>query len=52
MRASELAIEPDCPGFMAGFPTPDEIDALYRETYVAVHKRYIESRPSFDAIVS
>jgi cystathionine beta-lyase/cystathionine gamma-synthase len=52
MRASELAIEPDFPGFMAGFPRPDEIDALYRQTYVAVHKRYIGSQPSFDAIVS
>jgi O-acetylhomoserine (thiol)-lyase len=52
MRASELAIEPDCPGFMAGFPKPGEIDALYRETYVAVHRRYVESRPDFDAIVS
>ena len=29
MRAAELAIEPECPGFLAHFPAPEEIDRLY-----------------------
>jgi cystathionine beta-lyase/cystathionine gamma-synthase len=45
MRAAELAIEPDCPGFVARFPSPGEIDRLYEETYVDVHRRYARSRP-------
>jgi hypothetical protein len=52
IRASELAIEPDHPGFVAGFPKPAEIDAVYRRTYVEVHRRYIDSRPDFTAIFS
>ena len=41
----KLAIEPDCPGFVAQFPSPGEIDQLYEETYVDVHRRYARSRP-------
>ena len=52
IRASELAIEPDRPGFLAGFPNPDEIDAVYRRTYADVHRRYVESKPDFAAIFS
>jgi hypothetical protein len=46
MRAAELAIEPACPGFLAHFPAPSEVDRLYQETYVDVHRRYAASRPS------
>jgi cystathionine beta-lyase/cystathionine gamma-synthase len=52
IRASELAIEPALPGFVAGFPRSAEIDDLYRQTYVDVHRRYIEARPSFDAMLA
>jgi hypothetical protein len=45
MRAAELAIEPACPGFVAHFPVPEEVDRLYQETYVDVHRRYAASRP-------
>jgi O-acetylhomoserine/O-acetylserine sulfhydrylase-like pyridoxal-dependent enzyme len=45
MQAAEIAIEPGCPGFLARFPAPDEIDRLYEETYVDVHRRYARSRP-------
>jgi cystathionine beta-lyase/cystathionine gamma-synthase len=45
LRAAELALEPGSPGFLAGFPAPDEIDALYRDTYLDVHRRYAASRP-------
>jgi cystathionine beta-lyase/cystathionine gamma-synthase len=52
IRASELAIEPQRPGFVAGFPKPAEIDAVYRRTYADVHRRYVESRPDFVALFS
>ena len=45
MRAAELAIEPECPGFLAHFPAPADVDRLYEETYVDVHRRYAASRP-------
>jgi O-acetylhomoserine/O-acetylserine sulfhydrylase-like pyridoxal-dependent enzyme len=45
MRAAELALEPEAPGFVAHFPTPEQIDQLYVSTYVDVHKRYAASRP-------
>jgi len=45
MRAAELAIEPGCPGFLAHFPAPAEMDRLYEDTYVDVHRRYAASRP-------
>jgi cystathionine beta-lyase/cystathionine gamma-synthase len=50
IRASELAVEPEHPGFVAGFPKPDEIDAFYRSTYADAHRRYAEARPDFAAI--
>ena len=50
IRASELAIEPQHPGFVAAFPKPAEIDAVYRHTYAEVHRRYVEARPDFDAL--
>mgnify|MGYP001086905855 FL=1 len=51
MRAAELAIEPDCPGFVAQFPSPGEIDQLYEETYVDVHRRYARSRPRMTSML-
>jgi len=52
IKGAELAIEPDCPGFLRGFPQPSEIDAVYRQVYADVHRRYVESRPSFDALLA
>jgi O-acetylhomoserine/O-acetylserine sulfhydrylase-like pyridoxal-dependent enzyme len=51
MHAAELAIEADCPGFVAQFPSPGEIDRLYEETYVDVHRRYARSRPSMTSML-
>jgi O-acetylhomoserine/O-acetylserine sulfhydrylase-like pyridoxal-dependent enzyme len=47
IAAARLAIDPLSPGFSAGFPPPAEIDALVRDCYLAAHRRYIESRPTF-----
>lgn len=34
----------------AGFPSPDAIDKLYRETYLDVHKRFVEATPTVAAL--
>lgn len=44
INAAAIAIEPEHPGFVAKFPKPHEIDALYESTYVDVHRRYAASR--------
>jgi cystathionine beta-lyase/cystathionine gamma-synthase len=51
-RAAALSIEPDHPGFCAGFPPAEEIDRVYRETYADIHRRYIEAQPSFESLMS
>jgi O-acetylhomoserine (thiol)-lyase len=43
-RAAELALEPERPGFMDGFMTPEAIDALYESTYLDVHRRFVRSK--------
>ena len=52
MRAAELALEPVAPGFLAHFPAPADIDRLYEETYVDVHRRYAASRPGMARLMS
>ncbi len=47
LQAARIFIEPSCPGFCAGFPSAEVIDGLYRETYLDVHRRFIEAQPDF-----
>ncbi len=52
LRAAEFSIEPDHPGFCAGFPPAAEIDRIYRETYIDTHRRFIEAQPDFEVLMS
>jgi hypothetical protein len=52
MRAAELAFEQIAPGFSKGFMTSAAVDELYTETYVDVHRRYVESRPRMAELLS
>jgi len=45
MQTAAAVIEPHYPGFLAGFPSPSDIDALYEKVYLDVHRRYVRSRP-------
>ncbi len=45
IQAAELSIEPEVPGFSAKFMGSVEVDRLYEETYVDIHRRYVQSRP-------
>ncbi|HEY7118592.1 MAG TPA: PLP-dependent transferase [Tepidisphaeraceae bacterium] len=42
--AARAAIDPDLPGFSTRWMPPDQADALVREAYLDVHRRYIESK--------
>jgi cystathionine beta-lyase/cystathionine gamma-synthase len=46
LRLTELVIDPIRPGFSAKFMRPEEVDALYRRTYLDVHTRWLDSQPS------
>jgi O-acetylhomoserine (thiol)-lyase len=48
--AAMIAISPDHPDFIAGFPASDEIDRIYAETYLDVHARFLRSKPAFRAL--
>lgn len=45
IQAAELIIDPVREGFSSNFPSPAEIDALYRETYLDVHTRWVDASP-------
>ncbi len=45
VNAARLAIDPEAPGFSDGFPSPEAIDELVRETYLGVHEAYISAVP-------
>ncbi len=46
IETARFTIDPEVPGFAAAFPSADEIARLIRETYLDVHRRYIEEKTS------
>ncbi|HRK31274.1 MAG TPA: PLP-dependent transferase [Tepidisphaeraceae bacterium] len=44
IAAAESAIDPVLPGFSAKFPDAAKVRAIIRETYLATHQKYVESR--------
>lgn len=51
-RAAELAIDPVHPGFSSHFPSPEEIDRIYRETYLDIHRRFVEHAAPYKKLMS
>lgn len=47
IHAAELALDPQVPGFSAGFMSAAEVDELVRTTYLDFHARHIDSKRSF-----
>ncbi len=45
IRVAELTLDGVAPGMSKGFMAPAEVDRLYEETYVDVHRRYVQSLP-------
>ncbi len=51
-ESARTNIDPEHPGFSAGFIDGAKIDELYREIYMDVHQRFIKDQPSFGALLS
>lgn len=45
VKAARATLDDEAPGFSDAFPTPDEIDAVYRKHYTDVHTRYVHTTP-------
>lgn len=52
IKAAEATLDDERPGFSAAFPSPDEIDAIYRKHYLSVHTRYVEAREPTSALMA
>jgi hypothetical protein len=51
-RVAELTLDEVCEDFSAVFPAAGEIDRIYRETYVDIHRRFVESAPDYVQLAS
>lgn len=45
IKAAESTIEEARPGFVAKFPKPEQMDAIYRKHYIDVHTKYVQGQP-------
>ena len=52
IRASQSSLDTEAPGFSDHFPTPEEVDAIYKKHYLDVHQRFINSTPSLAQLMS
>jgi cystathionine beta-lyase/cystathionine gamma-synthase len=52
VKAAELAFDPVSPGFSRKFMAPADVDRLFEETYVDIHRRYVQSRPKMAELLS
>lgn len=43
IKAAELTIDQASPGFSGKFPSPEQVDAIHRKHYLAVHEKYAKS---------
>ncbi len=50
-ESASITIDPAHPGFSDGFMSGEEMDTLYKDIYMDVHKRFIESTPGFGELV-
>jgi O-acetylhomoserine/O-acetylserine sulfhydrylase-like pyridoxal-dependent enzyme len=51
-RAASLAIDPTHKGFSDAFPEAAKIDAIYRETYLDVHSRFLAAGLGYEELIS
>lgn len=52
INAARATLESESPGFVSGFPTPDDIDTIYRKHYKDTHARYVDATPGCAALMS
>lgn len=46
-ESASVTIDPAHPGFSDGFMSGKDMDKLYKDIYMDVHKRFIDSTPGF-----
>lgn len=46
VKAAELCLDPAAPGFSKKFPSAEQIDAIYKKHYLAVHQQYVGAKGS------
>ena len=51
IRVAELVLDSSSPGFSRSFMPLAELDALYRETYLGVHQRWLDSQKPIEEIL-
>lgn len=51
-RSAMLTLDNELPEFSQSFPDGETIDRLYRETYIDVHSRFVNSLPDYQYILS
>lgn len=49
-QVCKLIVDPQYPGFSDGLMDPQQFDRLYRETYLEIHSRWLESQPTVEEI--
>jgi O-acetylhomoserine/O-acetylserine sulfhydrylase-like pyridoxal-dependent enzyme len=49
LASSRLMLDPYAPGFSSRFMAPKDVDALIKQSYVAAHRAYIQSKPNFES---
>jgi O-acetylhomoserine/O-acetylserine sulfhydrylase-like pyridoxal-dependent enzyme len=52
VNAARLTIDSTVPGFSAGFMSPEKTDELVKETYLKVHRHYIEVAPPMEKFLT
>ncbi|MDX2016452.1 MAG: aminotransferase class I/II-fold pyridoxal phosphate-dependent enzyme [Planctomycetota bacterium] len=52
VNAAKITLDHDRPGFSARFPSPEQIDAIYRKHFSSVHARYVEAMPTCASLMS
>lgn len=51
IKTAESTIEEARPGFVAKFPSPQQIDAIYKKHYIDVHTRYVNAQPPMEELL-
>jgi len=51
IRVAELILDPVRRGFTGSFMKPAAIDELYRQTYLDIHRRWLEAQPEMEEML-
>lgn len=52
LKAAEITLDLDEPGFSKKFPAAAAVDAMYKKHYLDVHQRYIAGQPGLESMLT